>query len=110
MPGLVRAQPWVAVGLAVSLLAAIGLIAFLFRYSFKRLRPMTMTGRIAGIALSALVLAPFGYGVQDSGKDGIRDYLGIKYSITTQELNYARNGFTLAFAMNVRRNLPPKPD
>lgn len=109
MPLLVRERPMT--GLAMAGGAVIGIVLFVFawRYWRARFKPLSMNGRVMRMVLAVPALAFF-VSIMDYGAfSWTRDRLQIIPIMWDQRENYAHNGFTLAFALNVPMAHVPAP-
>jgi phosphoglycerol transferase MdoB-like AlkP superfamily enzyme len=101
LPLLVRERPWTAVAIAAGLLA--GIILLVAAWIFWRRRAPSLSWRERGWRLAfALPILAFFVSIMDySSFSWARDRLQIIPMMWDQKENYAFNGFTLAFALNL---------
>ncbi|MGD9914663.1 MAG: LTA synthase family protein [Rhizobiaceae bacterium] len=110
MPLLVRERPLQAVGFAAAGIAGIVLLVMAWRWTRSRLPGIPRLGRLSRLAIAAPVLFGF-FGLMDYATfSWTRDRLGILPMMWDQRENYAYNGFTLAFALNVPMAKVDAPD
>lgn len=101
LPLLVADRPWTAVGMAASILAAGGALFLVWRFWRRRFPRLSMRDRAIRLAIAVPALAFFA-SIMDYGTfSWTRDRLQIFPIMWDQKENYAHNGFTLAFAMNM---------
>ncbi|NEN85808.1 LTA synthase family protein [Paenibacillus elgii] len=90
----------------IGLVFAIVAVIFLFRLWIPRLslRPVTR------IVLGALcVFALYSFGVRAPWTGTLLDRAGVSEIVWNQQENYGTNGLSLAFTMNVKNTIVPKP-
>jgi phosphoglycerol transferase MdoB-like AlkP superfamily enzyme len=93
------------VGTAVLIVAIIAALAVLIPYAWmrwrRRMRPLQLRGRVVRAAVAAPLIVAYASILDYSTFSWTRDRLWISPMMWDQKENYAFNGFTLAFAMNV---------
>jgi phosphoglycerol transferase MdoB-like AlkP superfamily enzyme len=109
MPLLVRERPLTGLAMAAGGIVGIGLFVFAWRFWRARFAPLSMNGRVMRMVLAIPALAFF-VSIMDYGAfSWTRDRLQIIPIMWDQRENYAFNGFTLAFALNVPMAHVPAP-
>lgn len=101
MPLLVRERPWTAVGIVVAALMAAGLLFWIWRFWRRRVRVLSLRGRLMRLAVAVPALAFFVSIMDYATFSWTRDRLQIIPMMWDQKENYNSNGFALAFALNV---------
>ncbi|MGB6118034.1 MAG: LTA synthase family protein [Mesorhizobium sp.] len=101
LPLLVRER----IGTAILILIALAALAVLIPYAWinlrRRMPALSMRGRLTRALLAAPLLIFYASLLDYSTFSWTRDRLWISPMMWDQKTNYAKNGFTLAFAMNV---------
>ncbi|MEP7452298.1 LTA synthase family protein [Phyllobacterium sp. SB3] len=101
MPLLVRERPWTAVALLLAgVTAATGLV-MAWRFWRKRGTRLSSKGRLWRLALAVPALAFFVSIMDYNTFSWARDRLHVQPIMWDQKENYAHNGFTMAFALNL---------
>jgi phosphoglycerol transferase MdoB-like AlkP superfamily enzyme len=101
MPLLVSDRPGTAVAIAVAVIAGIALFVMAVLKWRKRMPKLSRRGRLARMALAVPALAFFVSIMDYASFSWARDRLQIIPMMWDQKENYAFNGFTLAFALNL---------
>lgn len=109
MPLLVRERPLTGLAMAAGAVLGIALFVFAWRFWRARFAPLSSNGRVMRMVLAVPALAFF-VSIMDYGAfSWTRDRLQIIPIMWDQRENYAFNGFTLAFALNVPMAHVPAP-
>lgn len=101
MPLLVRERPWLAVGMVVVGVVALGALAVMWHLWRKKGPRISRKSRLWRLAIAVPALAFFVSIMDYATFSWTRDRLQIIPMMWDQKENYASNGFALAFAMNV---------
>jgi phosphoglycerol transferase MdoB-like AlkP superfamily enzyme len=101
MPVLVKDRPWTAVGVVIGLIAAIIIIGLLLRYAWRNFPKLTRRERAARIVFAVPLLIAFWNVMDYTQFSWIRDRLHVIPAMWDQAENYRRNGFALAFMINL---------
>ena len=101
LPLLVSDRPKTAIALAVAVVAGLLLVVAAFRGWRRRAPRLTRRARLARLALTVPALAAFVSIMDYATFSWARDRLQIIPMMWDQKENYAFNGFTLAFALNL---------
>ncbi len=101
LPLLVGERPWTGVALALGLVLTITALLCAWRLVQRRIPRMSYSGRAARLLLAVPALAFFVSLMDYATFSWTRDRLRIIPMMWDQKENYANNGFTLAFALNV---------
>lgn len=101
LPLLVGERPWTGVALVLGLVLTITALLYTWRYVQRRIPRMSYRGRAARLLLALPALAFFVSLMDYATFSWTRDRLRIIPMMWDQKENYANNGFTLAFALNV---------
>ena len=101
LPLLVRERPWTAAAIAGGLIAAIAIVAAAWIYWRRKAPALSWTDRGLRLAIALPALAFFVSIMDYSSFSWARDRLQIIPMMWDQRENYAFNGFTLAFALNL---------
>ncbi|MET3790242.1 LTA synthase family protein [Aquamicrobium terrae] len=101
MPLLLRERPWTGAGMALGIVMALTLFMYAWRFVQRRVSRMSYKGRAARLVLALPALAFFVSLMDYATFSWTRDRLQIIPMMWDQKENYASNGFTLAFALNV---------
>ena len=101
LPLLVSDRPKTAVALAVAVVAGLLLVVAAFRGWRRRAPRLTRKARLARLVLTVPALAAFVSIMDYATFSWARDRLQIIPMMWDQKENYAFNGFTLAFALNL---------
>lgn len=101
LPLLVGERPWTGIALVLGLVLAITGLLYTWRFVQRRVPRMSYKGRAARLALALPALAFFVSLMDYATFSWTRDRLQIIPMMWDQKENYASNGFTLAFALNV---------
>lgn len=109
MPLLVRERPMTGLAMAAGAVMAAGLFIFAWRFWRARFSALSLNSRLMRLALAAPVLAFFVSIMDYATFSWTRDRLQIVPIMWDQRENYAVNGFTLAFALNVPMAHVPAP-
>ena len=100
MPLLVADRPYLAIGLAVGGIVAIGLLFALWRF-IRSFGPIRLRLRVARLAVVVPALVFFVSIMDFATFSWTRDRLQIIPMMWDQKENYASNGFAIAFALNM---------
>lgn len=109
LPELAAARPKLSIALAAAGFTGVAGLLWLFIVAARRMAPIPILSRVAGILIGLAVIIPFGYGGQVKGQILFRDYLGLTNRIQFQNENYKKNGFLVAFLLNFDRAFVPRP-
>ncbi len=101
LPLLVRDRPWSAIGIALLLIACTALMITVTLFWWRRFAPIPWKGRLLRLAFALPLLAWFAVISDYASFSLARDRLRILPIMWDQKENYAHNGFTLAFVLNV---------
>ena len=101
LPLLVSDRPKTAIALAVAVVAGLLLVVAAFRGWRRRAPRLTRRARLARLVLTVPALAAFVSIMDYATFSWARDRLQIIPMMWDQKENYAFNGFTLAFALNL---------
>lgn len=101
MPLLVRDRPWSAVLIGLLLVASVALLASVTIFWWRRFDPIPWKGRVLRLAFALPTLIWFAIITDYATFSLARDRLRILPIMWDQQENYAHNGFTLAFILNV---------
>lgn len=101
LPLLVRERPWTAVAIVAGVVGAVSLLVFAWLYWRRKAAPLSWRERGWRLALALPLLAFFVSIMDYSSFSWARDRLQIIPMMWDQKENYAFNGFTLAFALNL---------
>ncbi|MBC2884267.1 LTA synthase family protein [Ochrobactrum sp. CM-21-5] len=101
LPLLVRDRPWSAVGIALLLMACTALMVTVTLFWWRRFDPIPWKGRALRLAFALPLLAWFAVISDYASFSLARDRLRILPIMWDQKENYAHNGFTMAFILNV---------
>ncbi|MEE9908157.1 hypothetical protein LWV33_11820 [Brucella intermedia] len=101
LPLLVRDRPWSAVGIALLLIASAALMITVTLFWWRRFDPIPWKGRMLRLAFALPLLAWFAVISDYASFSLARDRLRILPIMWDQKENYAHNGFTMAFILNV---------
>lgn len=101
MPLLVRERPFTAIFAGAGVV--VGLAAFVACWTYCRRRAPVLTGRgrLARLAIALPTLFGFASVMDYASFSWARDRLQVLPMMWDQKENYAHNGFTLAFALNL---------
>jgi phosphoglycerol transferase MdoB-like AlkP superfamily enzyme len=109
LPLLVRERPMTAVGIVVGVVVLVALIVFLWRFWRRHTVPLAFNARLARLVIAVPALAYFVSIMDYSNFSWVRDRLQIIPMMWDQKENYAFNGFTMAFALNIPMANVPAP-
>ena len=109
LPLLVNDRPRMALAIGAAIVGGLALIVTGFFNWRKRARKLTHKGRLARLAVALPVLAMFASIMDYATFSWTRDRLQIIPMMWDQKENYAFNGFTLAFALNLPMANVPAP-
>lgn len=101
LPLLVGERPWTGVALVLGLVMTITALLYAWRFVQRRIPRMSYRGRTVRLLLALPALAFFVSLMDYATFSWTRDRLRIIPMMWDQKENYANNGFTLAFALNV---------
>ncbi|MBJ6132386.1 LTA synthase family protein [Ochrobactrum sp. Q0168] len=101
LPLLVRERPWSAVGIALLLIASAALLIAASLFWWRRFDRIPWKGRALRLAFALPLLAWFAFISDYSSFSLARDRLRVLPIMWDQKENYAHNGFTMAFILNV---------
>jgi len=101
LPLLARDRPWTTVGIVVLLMAGIALVAGVTLFCWRRFSRIKWKGRALRLAVALPLLAWFAVICNEAGFSLARDRLRILPVLWDQKENYAHNGFTMAFILNI---------
>ncbi|ATU94956.1 LTA synthase family protein [Phyllobacterium zundukense] len=100
-PLLARERPWTAMGIVVAAVIALVLLVFLWHLLRRRALPLNLKARLWRLGITIPLLAVFVSAMDHSTFSWTRDRLRVLPIMWDQKENYAYNGFTMAFALNV---------
>lgn len=101
MPVLVVDRPWTAGGVLVGLIAAIVIIGLMLRYAWRNFPKLKRGERAARLVFAIPLLFAFWSVMDYTQFSWIRDRLNVIPTMWDQAENYRRNGFALAFMINL---------
>ncbi|AYG59353.1 LTA synthase family protein [Rhizobium jaguaris] len=101
MPVIVRERPWTAVAVAISMVASIAALTFLWRYAWQHAATLSRNARIARLSICLPLMAAFASQMDPTQNSFIREKLRIIPIVWDQKENYGYNGFIIAFLLNV---------
>jgi phosphoglycerol transferase MdoB-like AlkP superfamily enzyme len=101
MPLLVRERPWTAAALLLAVIVVAGALAMIWRFWRGRGRRLSGKGRLWRLVLAVPALAFFVSVMDYNTFSWARDRLHVQPIMWDQKENYAHNGFTMAFALNL---------
>ena len=101
MPVMVRDRPWTAVALTIGIIASLGILAFLWRYSWRYAAVLSQKARMARLSICLPLAALFVSQMDATQYSFIREKLGIIPIVWDQKENYSYNGFIIAFSLNL---------
>lgn len=101
LPAMVRAQPLLAVGLVVGIIAFAALVVWAWIAIRRRSQPIHWIGRLTRLTVAMPLLLGLGSLMEYSQFSYIRDRLNVIPMMWDQQENYRHNGFLMAFAFNV---------
>ena len=110
LPLLVADRPWLAAGMVISSIAGVLLLVFLWRLWLRKLPRLSLGNRVARLIVALPALAFFASIMDYATFSWTRDRLQILPMMWDQKENYAKNGFLLAFALNVPMAKVSAPD
>ena len=100
-PLLARERPWTAMGIVVATVIVLFLLVFLWRILCRRAPPLNFKARLWRLGITMPLLAVFVSAMDHSTFSWTRDRLRVLPIMWDQKENYAYNGFTMAFALNM---------
>ena len=100
-PLLARERPWTAVCIVMAAVITPLLLVVLWRSLRRRALPLNVKARLWRLGITMPLLAVFVAAMDHSMFSWTRDRLRVLPIMWDQKENYAYNGFTMAFALNV---------
>ena len=100
-PLLARERPWTALGIVMAAIIVPVLLIFLWRRLRRRARLLNLKARLWRLGITIPLLAVFVSAMDHAMFSWTRDRLRVLPIMWDQKENYAYNGFTMAFALNV---------
>jgi len=100
-PLLARERPWTAMGIVVAAVIVLFVLVFLWRLLHRRALPLNFKARLWRLGITIPLLAVFVSAMDHATFSWTRDRLRVLPIMWDQKENYAYNGFTMAFALNV---------
>lgn len=101
LPAMVRAQPFVAVGLVIGIAVLSVVIVWAWIVVRRRSQPIGILARSVRLMVALPLLLGLGSLMEHSKFSYIRDRLNVIPMMWDQQENYRHNGFLMAFAFNI---------
>jgi phosphoglycerol transferase MdoB-like AlkP superfamily enzyme len=101
LPLLARERPWTAFAIAVATILAVAGLILAWRYWRQRTLRLNAKGRLWRLAIVVPALLSFVSIMDYNNFSWARDRLRVQPIMWDQKENYAHNGFTMAFALNL---------
>lgn len=101
LPLLVADRPWTALGMVVSIVAAVAVLLYVWRLWRRKFPRLSAGNRLIRLVVAVPALTFFASIMDYATFSWTRDRLQIYPMMWDQKENYAHNGFALAFALNL---------